>query len=64
MFNTVFKFLPELVRTALVGGVLVNDAGDGVVTQITQVTDTGMLVAYVVVALVQLATVYLKGRAK
>lgn len=64
MLQSIVKFIPNLVRGALVGGVLVNDAGDGVITEITRVTDTNMLLAYVAVSLIQLLTIWLKNRHK
>lgn len=64
MLQSIVNLIPNLVRGALVGGVLVNDAGDGVITEITRVSDTNMLLAYVAVALIQLVSVWIKNRNK
>lgn len=47
------KVLP-LLNPALIGGLLVNNAQDGVIEQVSGITDTQMLIAIIVISLVNL----------
>jgi len=59
---SLIPLLPNLVRTVLAGGVLVNVASDQLVTQLTGVTDIKLLITYMVVVGVQLVTVLVKSK--